>query len=528
MSNLLTIYLDHILEIRRHIHDGKAYRCPEFPEKHLDSITFWREAYEKSESAQSTLLDKIYELEQRNATLILKNGECDASEPKSSLTKRKLNGNGDSAKLSHSQKRFKTMENGRLNTSRPQGKYFLSGMADELGFSESGVCSLWSIHPYAVGTDNIKATTPFLRRFHALQKQLLRKFDSDALVSFAVGLCESIDTTVRLKLGDRGIKTRISTQEKTLQILDPDLQHALQGIRSSYPCLLQALNKLSVNDDTGSASGVITYHIIQLFQRTLGHMHRYIVLKGKEIITQGSFSGKKIKRSKTKMPKACTSQAYQLSFEEEKTLNLFSHFLASMILSLNPVRPQENNLLEGFLCSILEHVGRALSLFVFKELYSNPDLRLNPVKLPMPCNFDKEHPTREEIAVAQRAAESEAKHLIWILERAIAFADQFERPSDETKNDMISTETTLSGGPFQGILHRARTKLQNTLLKGIFGENEPEFRNSLRMPEPPPYSLPEEFPSRAFSSAEIDPAEWFTQEVWRIVGWDVLLDEKHE
>ncbi|EGC44491.1 conserved hypothetical protein [Histoplasma capsulatum var. duboisii H88] len=486
-----TTIKDHILEIRRHIHDGKAYRCPEFPEKHLDSITFWREAYEKSESAQSTLLDKIYELEQRNATLILKNGECNASEPKSSLTKRKMNGDGDSAKLSHSQKRSKTMKNGRLNTSRPQ------------------------------------ATTPFLRHFHALQKQLLRKFDSDALVSFAVGLCESIDTAVRLELGDRGIKTRISTQEKTLQILDPDLQHALQGIRSSYPCLLQALKKLSVNDDTGSASGVITYHIIQLFQRTLGHMHRYIVLKGKERIAQGSFSGKKIKRSKTKMPKTCTGQAYQLLFEEEKTLNLFSHFLASMILSLNPVRPQENNLLEGFLCSILEHVGRALSLFVFKELYSNPDLRLNPAKLPMPGNFDKEHPTREEIAVAQRAAECEAKHLIWILERAMAFADQFERASDETKNDMISTETTPSGGPFQGILHRARTKLQNTLLKGIFGENEPEFRNSLRMPEKPPYSLPEEFPGRAFISAEIDPAEWFTQEVWRIVGWDVLLNEKH-
>ncbi|KLJ09406.1 hypothetical protein EMPG_15176 [Blastomyces silverae] len=491
-----TTIKDHILKIRRHIRDGKAYHAPEFPEKHLDSITFWREAYEKSESAQSKLLDKIYELEQRNAALLLKGGKCNASEPKAPGTKRKMNGDGDSTVLSHSQKRAKTTKNGRLSTSRPQSKGFLT------------------------------APTPFLRHFHALQKQLQRKIDRDALVSLSVGLCEAIDITIRSGMGDKRAKSNISAKQKTLQPREPDLQHVLKGICPSYPFLLQTLNKLSDSGDASSGIGVVTYHIIQLFQRTLGHMHQYTISKGKKSIAQGIPAGKKGKqRSKTKMTK--TPAGPLITSDEEVTLNLFSHFLASMILSLNPVGPEENDLLEGFLFSILEHVGRTLCLFVFKELNSNSDLRLNPAKLPMPGNFDKEYPARGEMAIAQRAAECEARHLIWILERAIAFTDQFERPSDAMNGDLVLTETTLpKGPPFQGILQRARAKLQNTLLKGIFGENEPQFRDSLKMPEKPSYPLPEVSFGRSFDSAKIDPAEWFTQEVWRLVGWDVLLDEK--
>ena len=34
--------------------------------EHLDSTSFWKQAYEESEAAQAKLLDKIYELEQRS------------------------------------------------------------------------------------------------------------------------------------------------------------------------------------------------------------------------------------------------------------------------------------------------------------------------------------------------------------------------------------------------------------------------------------------------------------------------------
>ncbi|OAX84674.1 hypothetical protein ACJ72_00966 [Emergomyces africanus] len=499
-----TTLKDHILEVRRHIYNGKTNHAPELPHKHLDSITFWREAYEKSESAQSKLLDKIYELEQRNAALLLKGRKDGAYGTNTPMLKRKANGDGDSTALTHSQKRANTTKNGRLNTSRYQGNDFLSGTPDELGFSES-------------------VTTPFLRHFHALQKQLQKKIDSEALVCLSVGLCEAVDRAIRLGIGERSDKLSSSQKQKILQPRDPDLQQILRGIRPSYLPLLQTLNKLSDDDSTSSGIGVVTYHIIQLFQRTLGHLHQYVRLRAKEKIALEKPAGKKVKqRPKVKGTKTPTVPSNQLPMDEEVILDLFAHFIASMILSLNPVRPEENSLLEGFLFALLEHVGKTLCLFVFKELYSNPGLRLNSAKLPLPGNFEKESPARGEMAVAQRAAEREAKHLIWILERATAFTDQFEPQSDQTNDDLSS-----SGSPPLGILQRARTKLQNTLLKGIFGENGQEFKDSLKIPEKPAYSLPEVISDRSYAALEIDPAEWFTQEVWRLVGWDVLLNENH-
>jgi hypothetical protein len=41
-------------------------------DSYFNSVKFWQEAYEKSEEAQSRLLDKIYDLEQRNDVLFSK------------------------------------------------------------------------------------------------------------------------------------------------------------------------------------------------------------------------------------------------------------------------------------------------------------------------------------------------------------------------------------------------------------------------------------------------------------------------
>lgn len=54
---------DYFKELRKHVCIGR--RSPDSGlHEHLDSTSFWKQAYEKSEAAQVKLLDKIYELEQ--------------------------------------------------------------------------------------------------------------------------------------------------------------------------------------------------------------------------------------------------------------------------------------------------------------------------------------------------------------------------------------------------------------------------------------------------------------------------------
>ena len=50
-------------QLRKHIRNGpRDTSAPDH--EHIDSVSFWKQAYERSEVAQANLLDRIYELEQ--------------------------------------------------------------------------------------------------------------------------------------------------------------------------------------------------------------------------------------------------------------------------------------------------------------------------------------------------------------------------------------------------------------------------------------------------------------------------------
>ncbi|KAK2797689.1 hypothetical protein FQN50_009113 [Emmonsiellopsis sp. PD_5] len=512
---------DHILQIRQHIHNGGNRHSNTTEDKHLDSITFWREAYEKSESAQSKLQDRIYELEQRNEALALR-GEEKNSAGANLTTKRKSDGDLPTT-ASRSQKRSKTSKTGRSATSMPQMKDLLDGMPVELGFKENRTLLSLAIAICTRHTDITKATAPFLRHFHGLQKQLQKKTDPNALVSISVGFCEAADMSIRTALHS---KANSSNRATTLQSLAPDIRHTLRGLTQSCPVILRALNKLFDHDRKCSGIGVITYHLVKFFQRALEHLHQYAVSKVKAKVAQEKGSNKKSKqRSRTKTTKTSTPNSTSNGTEEEEvTLKAFSHLIATMILSLNPVRPEENDLLEGFLYAVLDHVGKTLCLFVFKELHSNPALRSNSDKLPMPGNFNELNLCTDKMEIAQRAAGIEARHLIWILERVLAFTNQFETPPATPTSEDRGPAASNKSPP--SILESVKVKLQNTLLKGIFGEGH-EFNNTLKLPEMPSYSVADGDLSRwSYADAEKEPSEWFTQEVWRLIGWDVLLHHK--
>jgi hypothetical protein len=75
------------------------------PHKYFESVAFWQQAYERSEAAQSKLLDRIYDLEQRNETLLAKSKPIAAAEGTLEPMKRKCNGDAAGA----TRKRVKTV-----------------------------------------------------------------------------------------------------------------------------------------------------------------------------------------------------------------------------------------------------------------------------------------------------------------------------------------------------------------------------------------------------------------------------------
>lgn len=71
-SQILTwMFPDYILQIRGLIKNIKECNVV-FDDKFFDSTRFWQSAFEKSQAEQTKLMDKIYELEQRNQALLVK------------------------------------------------------------------------------------------------------------------------------------------------------------------------------------------------------------------------------------------------------------------------------------------------------------------------------------------------------------------------------------------------------------------------------------------------------------------------
>lgn len=346
------------------------------------------------------------------------------------------------------------------------------------------------------------ATSFFMRRFYSLRKLLHKKVDPDLLAAHSVESCTAAANSITSATGSPELH------------LGPNLEQTLAGTEQCYSCLLQSLKKLSSSQTSGvNNAGLLIYHIVQLFRTSLEQLHHYILSKVKRVHT----ARKKTKRAKTKAAVGSTQDgALTPPPESQKVLSAFSRLLVNMILSLDPAREDQRSLLEGLLFVLLEDVGRTLGLFVFKSLNSDTELRADKVKLPLPDSL-AEMPTHSvQFSTHVQAAEWESKYLIWIVDNVMAFLQRHNLDPGvafETPNWPTSVPP-----PPSRLLDLGRTKLQNTLLVGVFGTEDPEFSKSLKLPNEPPESSI----NAVATIQDPNPGEWFTQELWRMLGWDVL------
>lgn len=363
-----------------------------------------------------------------------------------------------------------------------------------------------------------------MRHFHALQRLLQKRSNPEYLAIAVSELCKAANKAIGSAIeNEKGSMTppnrRILSRRQ-----DPGLQCVLFAMGRFYPSLLEALKKASNVVGASGSAGLITYQITWLFKMTLGHLHQYTLSKVKGELTREKPPNRKARHNtRAKTAKSAIPMAASLSVEEPRVLNYFSRLLTSMILSLDPSKDEQNNVLDGFMCSILEDVGKTLSIFIFRDLYSNPDLRLDSANLPTPVPLAGKHIDEVGMAAIERAAECESNLLVWILERAMALIRQHDERASVSSN---VPPPTPKFSPAAGLFERSRIRLQNTLLKSVFGTDDQKFRDSLHPPEAPEAKIadmPAEWPGACPGK---DIGQWFSQEVWRLLGWDVLLGGK--
>ncbi|BCR88708.1 uncharacterized protein ACHE_41272S [Aspergillus chevalieri] len=473
---------DYILQIRSYIMTAKD---PDFnpvssqPGKFFDSVSFWQQAYEQSEAEQSKLLDRIFELEQRNTALLAKTqkGDVGKEEQLPESSKRKANPkNADATATARKRAKTQMPSQGGIGSLGVQGA--LSSVFDRMKYVE-------------------EFTAPFMRHFYTLQTTLQKRPNRSNVVQAAINLSKAAADALVNSVQEKNISAGRS-KTTTLQHKDPEVISMVSGVESALPMLYQALGKVSTLEEKTFDAGLVTYHIVCLYETAMKMLGQHCKDRSAQLLattTNGKLAKKQNARSKRAQRKTDDEVAGQIT-----------RLLGTMILLLDLTRAEHQNILEGALFILLNRVGRFLCLFVFKELQLRPDLRVDPAQLPLPQGLKDVSLNEQSIC----AAKMESKHLIWVLERALAHL-----------------ETSTSSPSSREFTSKIKGRLQSTLLQAMYGTDDECFQEALRRSVAPDIL---EF-DRLRSCAQVPEqtvADWFTQEVWRLVGWELVVKKEQE
>lgn len=351
-------------------------------------------------------------------------------------------------------------------------------------------------------------TAPLMRHLFALQQSLQKKQNLTGIVSAAVDYCKSAEKAILATVRER---TALSNRPKTTIVLyyrQPASLSVLNALERAHPLLHQATNKVSESIAARKDCGRLEYQLVSLFERLLESLGRSCKVRADSMVISSIPPKKQKKTSKSAIApreKLSNSHSHEVS-------NKLTKMLATMILSTNSAGSANRALLEGYLYVLLTQVGKLLCLFVFKDLQLNPDLRVDISKLPLPSGLMDSR--TDDMSI--QAAEFEARHLIWLLEQAMAFIKTSTAYRSVAKaNEVLDSQHDLN----MPLLSSVKTKLQNTLLKAVFGQDDPLFSTSLLRPV--------KLAENRFPHSPLDKpvSEWFTQEVWRLLGWEILAKD---
>lgn len=506
-TNQANQVLDYVLQIRKNIKNAESCGRDYLEDRFFDSVSFWQHAYKKSEAEQSRLMDRIYELEQRNEVLItkLQSQNSLSQEVTQVSVKRKANGCLNARKRAKTQVNFQSQAFGMVFES--------SKLVEQPEYMEEGQSRVSTLSSILTHWSILTASASFMRHFYALQRAIQRRPSRSTIVQSSADLCEVAVHEVLTAVCWRGHTTRPS-KKPVLQAKRPHLEQVLHSIKCAFQLILKALEKLAETENDLHGKGQLAYHLIKLYQAIATALEQYCISKSGQIsASAGSSKTPKNKPSrKSTSAKPCQGLENPTTTPVDEVASQISRLLGSIAISLNLSYAVHRTLLEGLLCILLTRVGTLLCIFVFQDLQIRPDLHVIQTKLPLPQGL--QGVKLDDLSL--HAMQMEAKHLIWPLERSLTLLDTCTS-SSSTLGPQDAPET-------MAWLAKVKQQLQGTLLQALFGSDHSVFPHALQQPEPPDTHELERL-QNCTQIPEQSVPDWFTQEIWRLLGWDLLAPQ---
>lgn len=203
-----------------------------------------------------------------------------------------------------------------------------------------------------------------------------------------------------------------------------------------------------------------------------------------------------------------------------------AHFLIGLLGLLDKTNIVHQKLFDGFAFLLLEQVGKRLYYCTFgRHRSSNIEDELTPLLEPS-TPADRAHQDSEAFGTRL-----ELKALVLILERTIGLAPHHMNPAnsratrspDSNRLRRTLSMKTLPAAPKDRLSPIAKDRLQRTLVACMYGnKQDDEFLDVLTKPMPAMRlgTLP-----NVAKIDDKDVEQWYKEEIWRLVGWDIMARE---
>lgn len=302
-----------------------------------------------------------------------------------------------------------------------------------------------------------------------------------------------------------------------LSNVDKELSRTQRAAGRTFISLMHGLAAFSdaQSETITSRQGAVVYSYIQGFDTILTVISTTLHILVHRAEDDESENQKKPK-PKTRFPESVPSSLNTL--------------LLAIMSSLDSKQSSHVALFEGIFYLLLSRVGKRLFLFTFRHDRCGTiegDIALGCADTLDPGAESSEGaPSTAKFKVTKL----EAKYLIQLLERAMSLAASFLGSSlSSSATAKISRTATTTGratarktiSAKAALSMLAKDKLQRTLMESMFGEDDAqnEFIERLTKPKPfPPIPAPQKVEDE-------DVPSWFCEQVWRLVGWDLLARE---
>ncbi|OAP63062.1 hypothetical protein AYL99_02289 [Fonsecaea erecta] len=348
----------------------------------------------------------------------------------------------------------------------------------------------------------------FLHGFISLRHSLRSSDpDQEALVNSIRAAAISVSRILQKRLS--------APPKKSARQEGPAAKDLCVAFGNAYPSILQAMGFIQpqIGED-GARYYPAVPDLTKVFQAFLGRLHKLALdeyTRQEKDVKSKQRGSARVREVLGRRFAASNKQAIAEATEIVRTL-------VKMITELDVSRDAHCEMLEGCLCTILDRVGSSLSLLVFADLSGTSEKQ--PGLLAPRGLLDVAHLDAKS---ATGTANIEGPYLIWILRKGLEFLHANTKHMSRKSQLIFTPQQSDAKGVAQGksLRRRIEETLQNTLLRGAFGDDDDAFYNSLRREADGEEEAELTKMVKQIKGKDCSP-EWFIGEVWEHLGWDIL------